>query len=203
MLKPAIPPDEAQRIATLAGLNILGTSPEEGFDRITRIARHAFDVPIALVSLVDANRQWFKSCQGIDATGTPQNISFCGHAILGSEVFVVPDALLDPRFAGNPLVTGAPHIRFYAGQPLKANNGSALGTLIDRKPRLLSQPDLECLRDLGSLAENELNSPDAGAANIRDIAGREDMGKVKSALVKSRAGNARLPATIKRLIGVE
>lgn len=168
MEKPAIPPDEAQRIATLTGLNILDTSPEERFDRITRIAQRILGVPIALVSLVDANRQWFKSFQGFDVTEAPRDISFCGHAILGNDIFIVPDALLDPRFADNPLVTGEPHIRFYAGQPLKASNGSNLGTLcvIDRKPRQLSLSDLDCLRDLGALIENELNSLGISAANI-------------------------------------
>lgn len=168
MLKPAIPPDEAQRIATLNELNILDTPAEERFDRITRIAKHTLDVPIALISLVDTNRQWFKSCQGLDATETSRDISFCGHAILGDEAFIIPDALLDSRFADNPLVTGVPHIRFYAGQPLKASNGSSLGTLciIDRKPRQLSQSERGCLRDLGTLVENELNSLDSKAVNV-------------------------------------
>jgi len=159
MLAPAVPLDEAKRLATLRGLSILDTPPEERFDRLTRLAQRVFDVPITVVTLVDSNRQWFKSCQGLDATETPRSISFCGHAILGDEVFVVPDAALDPRFADNPLVTGAPHIRFYAGQPLKANNGSRLGTLciIDTKPRQPSQADLDVLRDLAALVENELN----------------------------------------------
>ncbi len=159
MLEPAVPFDEASRLATLRGLNILDTSPEERFDRLTRLAQHLLDVPIALVSLVDANRQWFKSCQGLDASETPRSISFCGHAILDDQLFVIPDALLDPRFADNPLVTSAPHIRFYAGQPLKAINGSRVGTLcvIDRKPHQLTQAERDSLRDLALLVENELN----------------------------------------------
>jgi PAS domain S-box-containing protein len=159
MLAPIIPENEDQRLATLHGLQILDTPPEERFDRLTRITQRVLDVPIAIVSLVDSDRQWFKSCQGLDATETPRNISFCGHTILGDETFIVSDALLDPRFADNPLVAGAPHIRFYTGQPLKANNGSRLGTLcvIDFKPRHLSQADLDVLRDLAALVENELN----------------------------------------------
>jgi PAS domain S-box-containing protein len=160
MLEPAIPSDEASRIATLRGLNILDTPPEERFDRLTRLAQHMLNVPIAVVSLVDTNRQWFKSCQGLDASETPRNISFCGHAILEEQMLVIPDALLDPRFADNPLVIGAPHIRFYAGQPLKASNGSRLGTLcvIDSKPRQLSLSELNSLKDLAMLVENELSS---------------------------------------------
>jgi diguanylate cyclase (GGDEF)-like protein/PAS domain S-box-containing protein len=159
VLAPAVPIDEEKRLATLRGLNVLDTPPEERFDRLTRLAQRIFDVPIAVITLVDSNRQWFKSCQGLDATETPRSISFCGHAILGNEVFVIPDAALDPRFADNPLVAGAPHIRFYAGQPLKANNGSRLGTLciLDIKPRQPSQADLDVLRDLAALVESELN----------------------------------------------
>jgi diguanylate cyclase (GGDEF)-like protein/PAS domain S-box-containing protein len=159
VLAPAVPIDEEKRLATLRGLNVLDTPPEERFDRLTRLAQRIFDVPIAVITLVDSNRQWFKSCQGLDATETPRSISFCGHAILGDEVFVIPDAALDPRFADNPLVAGAPHIRFYAGQPLKANNGSRLGTLciLDIKPRQPSQADLDVLRDLAALVESELN----------------------------------------------
>lgn len=142
------------------GLNILDTPPEERFDRLTRLAQHLLKVPIAVVSLVDSNRQWFKSCQGLDASETPRGISFCGHAILDDRLFVIPDALLDPRFADNPLVTGAPNIRFYAGQPLKASNGSRLGTLcvIDSKPHQLTQVERDSLRDLAVLVENELYS---------------------------------------------
>ena len=159
MLEPAYPLDEASRLATLRGLKILDTPSEERFDRLTRLAKHLLDVPIALVSLIDSNRQWFKSRQGLDASETPRNISFCGHAIHNDHVFIIPDTLHDARFADNPLVTGAPFIRFYAGQPLKALDGSRVGTLcvIDTEPRQLSQIQLDGLRDLGVLAENELN----------------------------------------------
>lgn len=157
-----MPHDEARRIATLREMAILDTPPEERFDRLTRLARQLLKVPIAVVSLVDSNRQWFKSCQGLSASETPRSISFCGHAILDDQLFVIPDALLDVRFADNPLVTSAPHIRFYAGQPLKAANGSRLGTLciIDSQPHSLSETECKSLRDLAALVEKELNTLD-------------------------------------------
>ncbi len=160
MLEPAIPEDEEKRLATLRGLNILDTPPEERFDRLTRLAQRIFDVPIAVITLIDSNRQWFKSCQGLDATETPRRISFCGHAIHNDEIFVISDATLDSRFADNPLVAGAPHIRFYAGQPLKTSNGSRLGTLciIDKNPRHPSRAELGILLDLAALVENELEA---------------------------------------------
>ena len=134
MQSPDFPPDEAFRLRTLTSLSILDTPAEERFDRLTRLAQRLFNVPIALVSLIDSNRQWFKSCQGLDVRETPRDVSFCAHAILGNDLLVVPDAAADARFADNPLVTGEPFIRFYAGCPLKAPNGSLLGTLcvIDR-----------------------------------------------------------------------
>ncbi len=155
---PRIPEGEAARLRTLRSLNILDTPQEERFDRITRMAKRIFGVPIALVSLVDENRQWFKSCIGLDASETPRDISFCGHAILGNEIFVINNALEDDRFADNPLVTGEPKIRFYAGCPLRALNGSKLGTLciIDREPKNLSDEDLETFQDLASMVEREI-----------------------------------------------
>ncbi|MDH4361489.1 MAG: sensor domain-containing diguanylate cyclase, partial [Nitrospirota bacterium] len=133
---------------------------EERFDRLTRMSKRMFGVPIALVSLVDENRQWFKSCEGLSVRETPRDISFCGHAILGNEIFLISDATKDERFADNPLVLNEPHIRFYAGCPLRFPNGSKLGTLclIDRKPRSLSEEDLEALRDLASMVERELEA---------------------------------------------
>ena len=135
-------------------------SPEERFDRLTRMCKRLFGVPIALVSLVDENRQWFKSCVGLSVSETPRDISFCGHAILGNEIFVIPDAAKDERFADNPLVLDEPHIRFYAGCPLRSQNGCKLGTLciIDRKPRELTQEDLDTLKDLASMVERELEA---------------------------------------------
>ena len=158
MKTPDFPQDEETRLNTLKSLDVLDTEPEERFDRLTRMSKRLFGVPIALVSLVDENRQWFKSCVGLDVSETPRDISFCGHAILGSDIFVIPDAAKDERFADNPLVVNEPKIRFYAGCPLRSHNGSKLGTLciIDREPRNLTEEDLETLRDLASMVEREL-----------------------------------------------
>jgi len=156
--KPDIPRNEQSRLKSLRSLDILDTPPEERFDRYTRMAKRMFGVPIALVSLVDENRQWFKSCFGLPVRETPRDISFCGHAILGKEVFVIPDALQDERFADNPLVTEEPHIRFYAGCPLSSLDGSKLGTLciIDQEPREFTEEDIDTLHDLASMVEQEL-----------------------------------------------
>lgn len=158
MKKPDIPQNEQSRLKALRSLDILDTPPEERFDRYTRMAKRMFGVPIALVSLVDENRQWFKSCFGLPVSETPRDISFCGHAILGKEVFVIPDALQDERFADNPLVTEEPHIRFYAGCPLSSIDGSKLGTLciIDQEPREFTEEDIDTLHDLASMVEQEL-----------------------------------------------
>lgn len=158
MKKPDKPSDEQTRLETLRSLKLLDTAPEERFDRLTRLAKRMFGVPISLVSIVDSDRQWFKSKQGLDAEETPRDISFCGHAILGDEVFIVPDALADERFVDNPLVTSDPNIRFYAGCPLKVLNGSKLGTLcvIDREPRKFTDEDMALLRDLAAMAEQEI-----------------------------------------------
>ena len=137
---------------------ILDTPPEERFDRVTRMARRLFGVPIALISLVDENRQWFKSCFGLDVSETERRISFCGHAILLDGALVIEDALQDERFADNPLVTGEPHIRFYAGQPLRTMSGKAVGTLciIDREPRTFGEEDVAMLSDLAAMVEREI-----------------------------------------------
>ncbi|MCH9639556.1 MAG: sensor domain-containing diguanylate cyclase [Betaproteobacteria bacterium] len=158
MKKPGIPIDENQRLKTLRSLNILDTPPEERFDRLTRMAKLMFGVPIALVNIVDENRQWFKSRIGLSVNETPRDVSFCGHAILGDEVFIIPDATRDDRFADNPLVTDDPYIRFYAGCPLRFVDGSKLGTLciLDKKPRQFSVEDLEALKDLALTTEHEL-----------------------------------------------
>jgi phosphoribosyl 1,2-cyclic phosphodiesterase/FixJ family two-component response regulator len=157
--QPALrPADEEQRLESLRRLGILDTAPEERFDRITRIAAALFDVPIALVSLVDVNRQWFKSAQGTTVRSTDRDAAFCAHAILGDDVLVVPDTLLDPRFADNPVVGGEPRIRFYAGYPLTLTDGSHVGTLcvMDHRPRDMDEQDRACLRDLAALAEREI-----------------------------------------------
>lgn len=158
MKKPEIPVDELLRLETLRNLKILDTDPEERFDRVTRLAKRLFGTKIALVSLVDADRQWFKSCQGLNATETGRDISFCGHAILGNDVLVVNDTHIDERFSDNPLVTEDPSIRFYAGYPLSAPNGQKIGTLciIDSEAREMPEEDLQLLRELGQMVEEEL-----------------------------------------------
>lgn len=169
MQPPEKPLDEIKRLRVLRTLNILDTPPEERFDRLTRMAQQLLGTPIALVTLVDEARQWFKSRQGLDIEQTARDISFCGHAILGDELFVVKDASRDPRFSDNPLVRGEPHIRFYAGRPLKSIDGSKLGTLcvIDHKPRELRSGELQFLEDLAKLVERELNTEElAGALGI-------------------------------------
>ena len=160
MKEPGIPHDEVARLSTLRSLNVLDTPAEERFDRLTRMARRLFGVPIALVSLVDENRQWFKSRDGTEVPETPRNVSFCGHAILGDDIFLIPDAQADERFADNPLVTGEPHIRFYAGCPLRSAGGVKVGTLclLDSQPRSFSEEDAVALRDLASMAEDELSA---------------------------------------------
>jgi diguanylate cyclase (GGDEF)-like protein/PAS domain S-box-containing protein len=160
MQTPPIPSNEKQRLATLRALQILDTPPEERFDRITRLAKSFFGVPITLISLVEEERQWFKSVEGLPVCETSRDVSFCAHAMLSRELFIIPDALADARFADNPLVTGDPWIRFYAGCPLHALDGSALGSLciIDRQPRELSASDQQVLRDLGTWVENEINT---------------------------------------------
>ncbi|MGR9089074.1 MAG: GAF domain-containing protein [Gammaproteobacteria bacterium] len=170
-VSPDAPAGECARLATLQGLNILDRAPEERFDRLARLARRLFDVPIALVSLVAENRQWCKSSDGLDALETPRNISLCGHAILGHDVFIVPGATKDLCFAGNPLVVGKPHVRFYAGCPLRAGNGQALGTLclIDRVPRQFGADDVRSLQDLAAMAEREFAA--VTLATIDDLSG--------------------------------
>ena len=158
MKSPETPADEQQRLAALMELNILDSGVDERFDRITRLAQKTFKVPIALVSLVDTNRQWFKSRCGLDAQETPRDISFCGHTILGEETFVIENALEDERFADNPLVTGPPDIRFYAGCPLRTAGGFKLGTLciIDDKPRGFTEDDIDLLEGFAEMVECEL-----------------------------------------------
>lgn len=152
--------DEVERLAALHALELLDTGFEQRFDDLTELARRVFDVPIALISLVDAGRQWFKSRQGLDVAETPRNISFCTHAIRGEAPFVVSDARCDPRFRDNPLVVGPHHIRFYAGVPLRPNSGPAIGTLciIDRRRRNFSNNDERQLSLLAQLVCGEIEA---------------------------------------------
>lgn len=149
-MKAPLPPNEEARLAKLYEYQILDTLPEQGYDDLTYLASRICGAPISLVTLVDRDRQWFKSRVGLELAETPRDFSFCAHAILQSGVMVVPDARQDPRFADNPLVTGDPHIRFYAGAPLVSPSGEALGTLcvIDRKPRQMEEEEQKALAAL-------------------------------------------------------
>lgn len=158
MLHAPIPADDDARLQALRELLILDTPPEERFDRLVAFAASEFDVPIALISLIDRDRQWFKARVGLDACETSREISFCGHAILQPEIFEVLDAARDPRFADNPLVVGAPHIRFYVGAPLVLPGGAAVGTLclVGTQPRGFDAMDRAILGTLRDLAVAEL-----------------------------------------------
>jgi len=166
--KPApMAPDEDRRLGALQECGLLDTAAEERFDRFTRIAAALFDVPIALVTLVDRDRQWFKSRRGLDVSETARDSAFCAHAILSDDVLQVQDALADDRFADNPLVTGEPRVRFYAGAPLTLKNGTHAGTLcvIDHRARNLDNGQLQLLRDLAKLVEREFQP---GSAVVRN-----------------------------------
>lgn len=156
--KAALPADEEKRLAAVYRLGLLDTDAEERFDRHARIAAAAFDAPIALVSLVDRERQWYKAHYGFDFSETSRDMGFCSHAILDSAPLVISDALHDDRFADNPVVVGEPHVRFYAGVPLHAADGERVGALciVDHKPRNLSAAQLRMLQDIARLVEEEL-----------------------------------------------
>jgi GAF domain-containing protein len=152
------PANEEARVAALEKYAILDTDPEQCFDDLTLLASYICKTPIALISLVDEDRQWFKSRVGMDAKETSRDIAFCSTAILQSDVFVVPDALADERFRDNPLVVSDPNIRFYAGAPLINEDGYALGTLcvVDRTPRELAADQKDALKALSRLVLAQL-----------------------------------------------
>ncbi len=160
MRKPPIPIDEASRLESLYKLDVLDTPAEERFDRITRLAQYMFGIPIALISLVDKDRQWSKSSAGLPAGETPRYKSFCAHAILQDEPLIVPDTTKDERFFDNPFVVGEPYLRFYAGYVLKSYDNYKLGTLciMGPEPRELSLNDNQALYDLGLTAQDALQS---------------------------------------------
>jgi GAF domain-containing protein len=156
--QPPIPPDEAERLETLKQYEILDTPSEQAFDDLTLLAAHICQTPVALVSLIDRDRQWFKSRVGIDVEETPRDLAFCAHAIAARETLIVPDTLDDERFARHPLVLDDPKIRFYAGAPLRAHAGHCLGTLcvIDRVPRELSESQRSALEALSRQAMDQI-----------------------------------------------
>lgn len=155
MIAPDIPQNEAERLSTLRGLQLLDSEADEGFDRLTELATQIFDVPMSMITLIDEDRQWFKSCQGLSVCETPRRISFCGHVVADGQPMVVNNALRDPRFSDNPLVTGAPFIRFYAGYPLFVKPGICIGTLclIGTMPRAFEETDMHRLKLLAAQAE--------------------------------------------------
>ncbi len=152
MKEPPLPSDEESRLADLASYEVLDTEPEEGFDALVRLASFVTQRPVALVSFVDSDRQWFKARVGLETSQTPRDVSFCGHAILGDGLFVVTDAAKHPDFCDNPLVLGEPKVVFYAGAPLRSENGHRLGTLcvIDHKPGELSYEQAQALKDVAT-----------------------------------------------------
>ncbi|PTQ91362.1 ATP-binding protein [Agitococcus lubricus] len=157
---PKLPANEAERLKVLYDLQILDTPREERFDRLVRITQSLFNVPIALIGLIDEERQWYKSCVGLPNTEVDRNGSFCAHAILSPDTLYIPDARLDSRFADHPAVLGAPYVRFYVGAPLILKERYCLGTLclVDYEPRHLSDEQLKLLRDLADLVQQQLET---------------------------------------------
>ena len=161
MIEAPIPKNEKERMAALRQLALLDTDREERFDRYTSIAARVFDVPIAQISLIDENRQWLKSCFGVEMKETSRSTSFCGHTVAAGDLVVVPDALLDARFHDNPFVSTGPRVRFYAGCPLRSPDGQqVVGSLcvVDTRPRIFRDADCRLLRDLGEIVREEFRN---------------------------------------------
>jgi len=193
-----VPPNEKQRLKVLWQYDVLDTIPEEVFDDLTELAARICEAPIALITLVDEDRQWFKSKVGISDNETSRDISFCAHAILQSDLFIVPDATKDQRFAHNPLVTSDPKIRFYAGAPLITPDGHALGTLcvIDKVPRELRPDQKTGLRVLARHVMTQLELRRRSQALAHAHKERE---RAQSHLHKARAQLAELRRQLRRL----
>jgi signal transduction histidine kinase len=185
----ALPADEPERLAALRRMGLLDTEPEERFDRVVRIARALFQVPIAMVTLVDAERQWLKASSGLSAREFPRSVSFCAHAILSDQPLISGDTTADPRFFDNPLVTGEAFIRFYAGVPLRSPDGFRVGTLslMDRVPRTMDPEHVAMLRDVAAVAQGELGGGGSEAeleAQLRSVTEElEHLLRVKGDLV--------------------
>jgi len=178
MQAPGTPTDEAERLSALYRLKLLDTAPTDSFDRVTRMAAKALGMPIVLVSLVDSDRQWFKSAVGLEAKQTSREISFCGHVVFERRPLIVNDATADPRFAGNPLVTGAPYVRAYMGMPLFTLDQQPIGTLcaIDTLMRIFTADELSTLREFAHILEDSIHATELVAQSdsvLRYACGRE------------------------------
>ncbi|MDJ0841772.1 MAG: ATP-binding protein [Acidobacteriota bacterium] len=195
MKKPELPANEAERLEVLNCYQILDTPPEKAFDDLTWLASEIAGTPIALISVLDSARQWFKAKVGLDADSTSRDISFCGHAILREEPLMVTDALLDDRFADNPLVTGDPHIRFYMGVPLKTPENFNLGTLcvIDRKPRNLSEKQIEMIAALARQVVDQFELRQAGRELRRAALQAHANNRAKSEFLATMSHEIRTP----------
>jgi|GEM_PF-3202938 diguanylate cyclase len=177
MKKPAIPACEAERLQALKSLDLLDTEPEVAYDSLTAIVKEFFGVPIVAISLIDSERQWFKSIQGLDVCETSREVSFCAHTILQDSVFLVENTLKSPDFKDNPLVTADPNIRFYAGYPLKSPEGYSIGSLciIDTQPRVFTQSKLDYLKRFALLLDEEFLEKRKSTGYLREIAKIQEM----------------------------
>lgn len=179
MMPAPIPDNETERLQSLKAMNVLSSPADAALDGVTRLAQRISGLQIALISLVDVNRQWFLSRVGLQASETPRDISFCGHAICQKDLFVIPDALEDTRFADNPLVTGPPFIRCYVGMPLRNTDGYFIGTLciIDPQPHKMDWDTLATLKDLARLAEVVVENRRLGETQRQVLAGLDEAGR--------------------------
>src|SRR5438477_11153973 len=189
-MQAPLPVNETTRLEALRAYDVLDTPPEQAFDDLTRLASQICNTPVAMVSLVDGDRQWFKSKVGTEATETPRDVAFCAHAILEPDLFIVPDAEADERFFDNPLVTSDPHVRFYAGAPLITPDGHAIGTLctIDRVSRELSTEQTEALRALARQAVTQFELR-------RHLKKLQELEKLRDSLTSMIVHDLRTPLT--------
>ncbi|MEW6498355.1 MAG: PAS domain S-box protein, partial [Cyanobacteriota bacterium] len=202
-MKAPLPDNEAQRLEALLEYKILDTPSEKAFDDLTRLAAYICGTPICLITLVDAERQWFKSKVGLEASQTPRDLAFCAHAILQPDPFIVPDATKDERFATNPLVTSDPYVRFYAGVPLITPEKQAIGTLciIDHVPRNLTPEQLEALRILSRQAIQQLELRRNLANLTLQVTERQRVGKKRKRFFRRIAGGIGLASAILTIVG--